>query len=227
LGIGHFAVGLALKKAEPRLNAGWLVFGAYLSDFLLGIFVWLGIEQYQVPPDLAAKHYLTFTFPYSHGLGACLLWSAIAGMVTLVGLSAPPSIRKRAAWIMAAAVLSHFFLDALVHVRGLPLWGEASPKIGLALWNHLPLELSLEAVMVAVALPLYLSFTRARNRMGRYGMIVLLALLTPLTIFGQWSMKTAPPAGPLIAGWIATPIAFAALASWLDRQRWSVLKPLS
>jgi hypothetical protein len=227
LGIGHFAVGLALKKAEPRLNVGWLVFGAYLSDFLLGIFVWLGIERYDVPTDLATNHYLTFTFPYSHGLSACLLWSTVAGMLTFGGLAGPPSLRKRAAWVMAAAVLSHFLLDGLVHVRGLPLWGEASPKLGLGLWNRLPLELSLEAIMVAVALPVYLSFTRARNQMGRYGMIALLVLLTPVTIFGQLGLKTAPPAGPLIAGWIATPMIFAALAYWLDRQRWSLLKPLS
>ena len=219
MGIGHFAAGLALKKAEPRLNAGWLVFGAYLSDFLLGIFVWLGVERYDVPADLAAKHYLTFTFPYSHGLAADLLWSGVAGGLAFLGMTAPPSVRKRAAWIMAAAVLSHFLLDGLVHVRGLPLWGEASPKLGLGLWNRLPLELSLEAIMVVVAVALYLDFTRARNRTGRYGMIALLALLTPLTIFGQLSLKTTPQAGPLIGAWIATPVIFAALAYWLDRQR--------
>src|ERR1044071_2174574 len=81
VGIGHFAVGLALKKAEPRLNLGPIIFGAYLCDFLLGIFVWLGLEQYRIPPDFAMKRYMTFTFPYSHGLAATILWSALAAVL--------------------------------------------------------------------------------------------------------------------------------------------------
>ena len=65
MGIGHFAVGLALKKAEPRLNLGPVILSVYLSDFFLGVFVWLGLEQYHIPPDFAARRYMTFTFPYS------------------------------------------------------------------------------------------------------------------------------------------------------------------
>jgi len=52
---------------------GWLVFAAVLADFLLGIFAGLGIEHATVPRDYAHKHYLLFTFPYSHGLLTLLL----------------------------------------------------------------------------------------------------------------------------------------------------------
>ncbi len=81
MGIGHVAVALGASRAAPRLNVGWLVFAALLADFLLGIFAALGLEHSTVPPDLAAKHYLLFTFPYSHGLVALGLWSVIFGFL--------------------------------------------------------------------------------------------------------------------------------------------------
>lgn len=71
--VGHLGVALGLKRAEPRLNLGLLCFATLLLDFLLGLFVLLGIEQVHVPATYAALHYLTFTFPFSHGLLAHLL----------------------------------------------------------------------------------------------------------------------------------------------------------
>lgn len=228
MGIGHFAVGLALKTAEPRLNAGALIFAAYLSDFLLGVFVGMGFEAYHIPGDLAAKHYLTFTFPYSHGLAATIFWSALAAFFFYAGIpAAPPAIRRRTAVVICVAVLSHFILDALVHVAGLPLLGYDSHKIGLGLWNHLELELSLEVVMVVLGLVIYLKCTEARNRVGRYGMVALLALLTPLMVAGQLTMTRVPSPTALVASWIATPLVLAAIAFWLDRQRTRVSVPES
>ena len=49
--IGHLGVGLALKKTEPKINVGWLFFMALFFDFLLGIFVLLGLEQVQIPEN--------------------------------------------------------------------------------------------------------------------------------------------------------------------------------
>ena len=220
MGIGHFAVGLALKNAEPRLNAGALIFAAYLSDFLLGLFVWFGLETYHVPGDLAAKHYLTFTFPYSHGLAASFFWSALAGSLFYAGIPASaPAIRKRAVAVVAIAVLSHFILDALVHVVGLPVLGYDSYKVGLGFWEHLELELLLEVAMVVFGLMVYLNCTKEKNQIGRFGMIVLLSLLTPLMVVGQVTMTRVPPQTALIGSWILTPLILASIAFWLDRQR--------
>lgn len=74
---GHLAAGLVLKKMERRLNLGWLFFAALFHDFLLGILVLSGLEQIHIPTDFAQTHYLTFTFPYSHGLVASIIWSAL------------------------------------------------------------------------------------------------------------------------------------------------------
>ena len=103
MGIGHVAIGLGLKCADRRINAGWLIFAALLPDFLLGWFVLDGLEGYTEPNDYAGAHYLLFTFPWSHGLLADVAWAAIAGVVTW-GLARC----RKAAVVMAAAVLSHF-----------------------------------------------------------------------------------------------------------------------
>jgi hypothetical protein len=77
MGVGHVAVALGASRAIPRVNVGWLVFAAFLSDFLLGIFAVVGVEHASVPDSYASKHYLLFTFPYSHGLAALVVWAAI------------------------------------------------------------------------------------------------------------------------------------------------------
>ena len=218
MGIGHFAVGLALKRAEPRVSLGPVIFGAYLCDFLLGIFVWLGVEQYHIPPDFAAKRYMTFTFPYSHGLAATLLWSALAAFAVSRFYSAT-AFRIKAAWIVAAAVFSHFILDALVHVAELPLLGDNSYRFGLGLWNHLPLELSLEAVLAMAGLAIYLSCTRGNGLLGRYGMIALVVLLTPAMIIGQAMTVSEPPRSALVESWIVAPLLLAVSAYRIDRAR--------
>src|SRR5215510_6417010 len=146
---GHLAAGLVLKKMERRLNIGWLFFAALFHDFLLGILVLLGLEQVHIPTNFAQTHYLTFTFPYSHGLAASILWSLLGYGVTYALLSKwSPSERKQAGLAIGLAVFSHFVLDWIVHIPEIPLLGESSLKIGLGLWNNLPLSLTLEALLV-------------------------------------------------------------------------------
>ena len=63
MGVGHVALALGAARAAPRLNVGWLVFAALVSDFLLGIFGFLGLEHATVPDDYAHRHYLLFCVP--------------------------------------------------------------------------------------------------------------------------------------------------------------------
>ena len=158
MGIGHVALALGASRAEPRLNVGWLVFAAVLSDFLLGIFAMFGLEHATVPADFTSRHYLLFTFPYSHGLLALIVWSTILGFLVSRALGFRG---QRVGILVGLVALSHFLLDGLVHVAGLPLIGENSPKLGLGLWNHLPLELSLETLMAIGGIVIYWRITGA------------------------------------------------------------------
>jgi membrane-bound metal-dependent hydrolase YbcI (DUF457 family) len=216
MGVGHIAVALGASKAAPRLNVGWLVFAALLSDFLLGIFGALGLEHATVPTNFAERHYLLFTFPYSHGLLALLLWAAIAAFL----ISRTDSFdRKRLFIVVAVVVLSHFVLDGLVHVAGLPLVGENSPKLGLGLWNHLRLELLLETLMAIAGVAIYWRLRGAsKSAVSRYGMAIFVGVVTAMT----WTqlLSTAPPnPQQLVMVWVVVPLAFSAIAFALDHKR--------
>ena len=216
MGVGHVALALGAARAAPRLNVGWLVFAALVSDFLLGIFGFLGLEHATVPDDYAHRHYLLFTFPYSHGLLPLFLWAAIAGLF----ISRLSSLdRTRVFLVIAVVTLSHFVLDGIVHVAGLPMAGENSPKFGLGLWNHLPFELSLETLMAIIGVIIYLRLAgRESPGLSRYGMPIFVAVVTLLT-WNQLFAKKPPPPQQLVPAWIIVPLVFSALAYGLDRGR--------
>src|SRR5215469_81475 len=176
MGVGHVALALGASKAAPRVNVGWLVFAALLSDFLLGIFAWMGWEHATPPPDYADRHYLLFTFPYSHGLLALLVWAIIAGFLIS---RAGAFNRNRVFLVLALVVLSHFVLVGIVHVAGVALDGQNSPKLGLGLWKHMRLELSIESVMAIIGVVLYLKLSgSSAPRVGRFGMAIMVAVIT-------------------------------------------------
>ncbi len=214
MGAGHAAVGMATARWAPRLNVGWLVFASLLADFLLGIFALLGLETAHVPPDYASHRYLTFTFPYSHGLLALTLWALLfAGVAARLH----PAQRRVVFVVVTGVVLSHFVLDALVHVVGLPLAGASSPKVGLGLWQNKPLELGLETLL-CVAGALLFWRTAAGSARSRYGMAIFLAIFCALT-WAPLASARAPEVSALVPGWIASPLLLAAVAFAIDRKR--------
>jgi hypothetical protein len=214
MGIGHAAVALGAARATPRINAGILIFAAFLADFLLGIFAALGMEQAHIPPDFAARHYLTFTFPYSHGMVALFAWGLLFGAV---GCRIDRKGRIRAFWVLAGLVFSHFLLDGLVHTPELPLLTQSSPKIGLALWNHLPLELAIESLMALTGLVIYWGL-KGGTRVTRWGMATFVVLLTALTWTQLFSTR-APTHSQLVWSWIMAPFVFSAIPYAFDRKR--------
>ncbi len=219
MGPGHLGVGLALKRVDQRLNAGWLVFAAYLLDFLLGIFVLLHVEQVHVPADLPARHYLLYSFPWSHGLLASLGWSVAAGLVALAVTRGSAPARRLAAFTIGAAVFSHFLLDVIVHVPELPVAGPSSAKLGLGLWNHMPVALAVEAAIVVVGLVLYSGTGTARTPIARYGMPLFAGAITVMMLGGQAMMVAAPPPSALAIGWIMQTAGLSLVVYWLDSQR--------
>jgi hypothetical protein len=101
----------------------------------------------------------------------------------------------------------------------MPLY-PGGPKFGLGLWNSVAGTLSVELAMFAIGVWLYVSATRARDRIGRYAFLAYIALLVASYLRDTFSSELphsvkAEIAWPgLIAG-----IAMLIWAWWFDRHR--------
>jgi len=211
---GHLGAALAIGRAERAVNVGVFI-AALLQDFLLWIFVILGWESADIPANFASTHQPEFVFPYSHGLVASVAWSVLAGGLAFALLSRLPT-RSRAAVLVAVAVLSHWALDALVHRPELPLAFSGSRRVGLALWNHMPVALTLEALLVVVGLCLFISGTRI-GRTKSIALAVLSLVVMGFTAVGM-TIASAPPSATVMA-WssLGTLAVVCVLACWLGR----------
>lgn len=187
-----------------------------LVDLLWPIMLLLGLERVQIAPGRTAFTPLDFThYPITHSLVAGLGWGLLLGVAYLVTRRSPLG-----AWVVGVGVLSHWFLDLIVHRPDLPLtpWGAA--RAGLGLWNPVPGTLAVEIGLYVVGAAIYLGTTRARDRSGHYGLWALLAVLLVLYLtsaFGGW----APPGETAVAVaglglWLFVPWAY-----WVDAHRTS------
>jgi membrane-bound metal-dependent hydrolase YbcI (DUF457 family) len=134
--IGHFAFGLAAKKAAPELSLGTLFLSVKLLDLLWPTFLLLGMEEVEISPGITAVTPLDFTsYPISHSLIMAMVWGIFAGGTYYL-------LKKhlRAAIIIFLCVISHWLLDLLMHRPDLPLLPGSAVKVGLGLWNSIPVD---------------------------------------------------------------------------------------
>jgi hypothetical protein len=198
--IGHWAVGLASKKAAPRASLGVLMAAPNLLDLLWPVFLLLGWEQVRIDPGNTAFTPLDFvSYPISHSLLTACGWGALFAMVYWAFTR-----YTRGAIVIALSVVSHWVLDFVTHRPDMPLY-PGGPRVGLGLWNSVPATIAVEVVMYAAGAWLYLRMTRPRDRVGKYSLWAFLA-------FGlvTYAANIAGPPPP-----DARTIAIAALALWL------------
>lgn len=217
--IGHFAVGLALKRADKTLSLGLLFIAVQLPDLIYGVTLLTGLEKINIiagTNPLTSAEYIFF--PYSHSLVATLLW---AGLVALIFLIAPIKSslpRSKTALVMATAVLSHFVLDVIVHNPDIDVLSNGAYKIGLGLWNYPLASYTVEAILLVAGLLIYMRSTRSLVSVGKYGLPVLCVVLLTLNAISSFG---SPPASieyfaaTMLVVYLGTIVA----ASWLDRKR--------
>jgi hypothetical protein len=211
--LGHYGLAFAAKRAAPDTSLGTLAFAAQFLDELWPILLLAGAEQVRIVPGLMAANALDFvSYPISHSLLMAVLWGiAIGGVYYLRRRNA------RAAGIVGGLVLSHWFLDALMHRPDLPLWPGSPNRIGLGLWNSIPVTLIVEALVFGAGVAVYVRTTRARDAIGRWalwGMVAFLAL-----VFLGGAMGTPPPNERAVA-WVTLALwLFVPWSWWVDRHR--------
>jgi len=214
--VGHFAVGLAAKRAAPHLSLGTTFIACQLLDLIWPVLVLSGVETVHVDPTATAFTPLVFdSYPWSHSLGMAALWSLLA-----YGLLRALRGSRLEAGAAAGLVLSHWVLDFASHRPDLPLWFGDGVKLGLGLWNSVAATVTVELALFAVGIGLYLAAAgslRGRRPVIFWTLIGFLTVVYLANAFGPSPPADASPAtiaGPALAMWLIV-----AWAYWADRPR--------
>lgn len=199
--LGHFGLAFAAKRAAPRASLGALVLGAQLADLIWPVLLLTGVERVAVQHGATPQLDLDFVaYPYTHSL------LTQCGLGVLLGALVFAFTRNvRTALVCALLVPSHWLLDWCVHVPDLPLYPGDPERHGLGLWRSLPWTLAAEFTLFGLGLALYLGLTRARDRVGVWGLWSCIALIVGAYVSTLFS--GAPPS------WQA--VAWSALILWL------------
>lgn len=209
--IGHFAVGFALKKTEPRLPLGiWLVAAMFL-DILWPVFLLLGIEKVAIVPGITRVMPLDLiNLDWSHSLAMAALWAILFGAVVFA------FVRSRNAVIFGAlAVLSHWLLDYATHRADMPL-APHSARYGLELWNSLAGTLIVELGLFFLSVFIYTRGVTAHGKRGWLALVLFVVFLVAMymmSVFGP-----PPPNNPTviaISSLVLIPIVIP-WANWVD-----------
>jgi hypothetical protein len=207
--IGHFAPALiaATHPQAPRL--GILFLGAQLVDIGFFTLMPLGMEAMRVTPGFSAMSpYDLFHMPFTHSLIGTLVWAIGFGMiVALVSQRLAPGV------IAGAVVISHWFLDLLVHKPDLTLAGGPS-KLGFGLWDMPIVAMPLEIALVSGA-----AWFFARQAGWTIPLAILLA---DMALFQGLNWFGPAPVSADLTVWFPALVAFGAL-TWLA---WRVERPL-
>lgn len=212
--IGHFAVGFAAKKFAPRTSLAWLIAAPLLSDILWPFFLLLGWEHVRIVAGFTRYNpFDLYDFPWSHSLLLCVFWATLFAAVYYA--FARYTASAIAIW---AGVLSHWVLDWITHIPDMPLAPGGGPRFGLGLWNHVAATLAVEIVMLLGGVLLYISATRARDRIGNYAFFAYVFVLLLLFIGDRFSTGL-PTVGEIIWSGLIAEVILLAWPAWFDRHR--------
>ncbi|GMM94254.1 hypothetical protein [Qipengyuania sp. MTN3-11] len=210
--IGHWApafVAGAVSPESPRL--GTLFIAAQLVDWAFVAFALTGIEGLRIVPGITAMNPLDlYHMPYTHSLLGTAVFAALFGLIVGAGL------RNAVAGTLAGAVvLSHWFLDLLVHRPDLTLAGGDS-RFGWGLWNRPLIEMPLELILLCGAFAWYVRSTK-----GPLGPpLILLGVLLLLQAINWFAPDPREYSALIpIMGFVGFAIP-TALAFWVGRTRW-------
>jgi hypothetical protein len=211
--IGHFGLAFAAKRAAPRTSLGTTFVAAQLADLFWPIFLLIGAEQVRIMP---ASHnpFLTLDFvsyPWSHSLATQLIAGAALGAlyfgITRYGAGAI---------VVGLLVPSHWLLDLVVHVPDLPLYPGGTARLGFGLWRNPVATVIVELIVYSAGVLAYARTTRAKDRVGRYGLWSLVVFLLALyaASFGPPPPSVRALAWTALIGWPLW-----AWPWWVDRHR--------
>lgn len=212
--LGHLGIAFAAKRAAPQASLGTTILASQILDLAWPTLVLLGVESVRIVPGITAVTPLDFErYPYTHSLVAACLWST--GFALLYA-----AVKRRLgldALVLGGTVLSHWLLDWISHRPDLPLTIGGDARVGLGLWNSIPLTLAVELAIFGAGVAIYVRSTRPKDRIGRgsfAGLVLFLLLIYFRTVFG------APPPSVAAIAWTGHAIWILVIwGYWIDRHR--------
>jgi hypothetical protein len=179
--IGHYGAAYAAKAVAPKAPLAAYFLAVQALDVLFSIFVLSGVEHMEIVHHYTSYNpYRLYDMPITHSLVGSLGWAIAIGVVAAV-LRVP---RRESLWL-GLAVFSHFVLDLLVHTPDLSIAGNDTAKLGLGLWNNVPLVIGLELLTLLGGWLLFTrskrtdaTFPKQRNRIF-LGILAVVTVITP------------------------------------------------
>ena len=198
--IGHFGLGMAGKKYMPEVSLGVLFLSVQLVDLIWPFLLLAGLEEVRIEPGFtAANPFNMVHYPITHSLLGGILWAiAFGGIYYFIKKS------KKIGLFLAGGVISHWFLDLLMHKPDLPIY-PGGAKYGFGIWDSVPLTIAIELLLFAGGIYLYLKSTKADDKAGIWsfwGLVVILSIGWVGSIFGP------PPES-------SEALAYSALSVWV------------
>ncbi len=218
--VGHFAVALIAKRIEPKLSVGTVTFASMFPDVLWCLFMLAGIEHVRFKQGITIQAGMRAIdvleapdIVYSHSLAMGIIWAALLAAVYFSGRRYTVG-----ATVIFLAVLSHWVLDFVSHPPDMPLAPGIDTRLGLGLWNSIPVTVLVEGFFWAAAVAVYVRTTRAQNRTGAFIFWITIIILTLAWLN---NISAPPPPNVSVIG-VSSLIYFSLMIAamcWINRLR--------
>lgn len=213
--LGHYALAFGAKRFVPAVSLGTLFLACQFADLLWPTLLVMGIEIVEIDPGNTLVTPLNFIkYPYSHSLVMLLVWSIVFALLYRAWRRG-----HAGAITVGALVFSHYILDVITHRPDLPITIGGDARLGFGLWNYPGTTLATESALFLAGIAMYVSVTRERDRVGKIGLLALIATLGAVYFAALYGPP--PPNSRAIAmaghlSWL-----FVLWAYWVDRHRGS------
>lgn len=212
--IGHFAPAFIAATHPKAPNLAVLIIASQLVDYAFFGFALFGIENFRITPGITVMNPLDlYDMPYTHSLVGTLGWAIAFGAIVYAY-----SKDWITAFIAAAVVEAHWWLDLIVHTQDLTLAG-MPPKFGFALWNYPAIAMPLEFILIFGSVAFYISKTHKITGQKSHALFAMIAILCVFQAFDWFAPKPeSADASFMIMALLSFSIV-AAIGWWLSKCR--------
>lgn len=212
--IGHFAPAFIAATHPKAPNLAVLIIASQLVDYAFFGFALFGIENFRITPGITVMNPLDlYDMPYTHSLVGTLGWAIAFGAIVYTY-----SKDWITAFIAAAVVEAHWWLDLIVHTQDLTLAG-MPPKLGFGLWNYPAIAIPLEFILIFGSVAFYITKTHKITGQKSHALFAMIAILCMFQAFDWFAPKPeSADASFMIMALLSFSIV-AAIGWWLNKSR--------